>query len=226
LEWAAEIEGFERCSGSRTITDWSKKMKVSDLFSAEMEPPLNDWLSRFASPTDLFAGLHQLFANLSSQNIQGTIEDGASIIGPVHIGIGSIVRTQAIVRGPAIVGSETIVNSHAEIQPGCFLGSKCVIGHSCSIIESMLMNNAVVWPGAFVRNSIIGFGGVVGPGAVLGAVRLESSKRQAPISGELGVMLGDYSAVGANSTLKPGTVLGAGVVLGDGIVEEGLHLSG
>jgi NDP-sugar pyrophosphorylase family protein len=200
-------------------------MRVSDLFSAEMEPPLNEWLRRFASPTDLFAGLHQLFTNLASQNIQGTIEDGASIIGPVHIGVGSIVRTQAIVRGPAIVGSEAIVNSHAEIQPGCFLGSKCVIGHGCSIIESMLMNNAVVGPGAFVRNSVIGFGGVVGPGAILGAVRPEPAKKQLSISRELGAVLGDYSAVGANSTLKPGTLLGSGVILGDGIVAEGLHVS-
>ena len=150
-------------------------MKVSDLFSAEMEPPLNEWLKRFTSPTDLFAGLHQLFTNLSSQNIQGTIEDGASIIGPVHIGVGSIVCTQAVIRAPVIVGSETIVNSHAEIQPGCFVGSLCVIGHGSSVIESMLMNNAVVWPGAFIRNSVIGFGGVVGPGAVLGAQRLQFS---------------------------------------------------
>jgi len=198
-------------------------MKVSDLFSAEMEPPLNEWLKRFTSPTDLFAGLHQLFTNLSSQNIQGTIEDGASIVGPVHIGVGSIVCTQAVIRGPVIVGSETIVNSHTEIRSGCFLGSQCEIGHGCSIIESMLMNNAVVWPGAFIRNSVIGFGGVVGPGAVLGTERLEFSKKRSLISRELGVVLGDYSAVGANSCLKPGTVLGSGVVVGHGVVAEGLY---
>jgi acetyltransferase-like isoleucine patch superfamily enzyme len=63
---------------------------------------------------------------------------------------------------------------------------------------------------------------VVGPGAVLGAVRLESSKKQSLISRELGVVLGDCAAVGANSILKPGAVLGAGVILGDGLVEEGL----
>jgi NDP-sugar pyrophosphorylase family protein len=198
-------------------------MKVSDLFSAEMEPALNDWLRRFSSPTDLFAGLHQLFAKLSAQNIQGTIEDGATIVGPVHIGEGSIVRTQAIIRGPVIVGGETIVNSHTEIEPGCFVGSKCVIGHGCSLIESMLMNNAIVCPGAFIRNSVIGFGGVVGPGAVLGAQRPDVSGKQSAISRELGAMLGDYSAVGANSVLKTGTVLRSGVILGDGMVAEGLY---
>jgi NDP-sugar pyrophosphorylase family protein len=101
-----------------------------------------------------------------------------------------------------------------------------VIGHGSSIVESMLMNNAVVWPGAFIRNSVIGFGGVVGPGAVLGAERLELSKKQSPTSRELEVVLGDYSAVGANSTLKLGTVLGSGAIVGDGIVTEGLYESG
>jgi NDP-sugar pyrophosphorylase family protein len=201
-------------------------MKVSDLFSAEMEPVLNDWLRRFSSPADLFANMHQLFTNLSSQNIQGTIEDGAIITGPVHIGIGSIVRAQTIIRGPVIVGSETTVNSHAEIQPGCFIGSKCVIGHGCSIIESMLMNDTVVLPGAFIRNSVIGFAGVIGPGAVLGPEAPHFSKKQSPISRELAVVLGDYSAVGANSTVKSGTVLRSGVTVGDGVVAEGLYESG
>jgi hypothetical protein len=83
-------------------------MKVSDLFSAEMEPSLNDWLRRFTSPTDLFAGMHQLFTNLSSQNIQGIIEEGATIIGPVHIGIASIVRSQAIIRGQRSWGAKPL----------------------------------------------------------------------------------------------------------------------
>jgi NDP-sugar pyrophosphorylase family protein len=188
-------------------------MKVSDLFSSEMEPALNDWIRQFTSPKDLFAAIHQLYAKLKSDNIQGDIEDGAAIIGPVYLGTGSVVRTQAIIRGPVILGNNTVINSHTEIQPGCFVGSECVVGHGCSIIESMLMNKVVVWPGAFVRNSVIGFGSIVGPGAVLGAekIRLNPSRT----SSELGVVLGDYSAVGANSTLKPGTVVGPRTIIGE-----------
>jgi NDP-sugar pyrophosphorylase family protein len=201
-------------------------MKVTDLFLAEMEPALNDWIWKFTSLTDLFAAIHQLSAKLCSQDIQGFVEDGAAIIGPVHIGVGSVVRSQAIIRGPVVVGSDTVVGSHTEIQAGCFIGSKCVIGHGCSIIESMLMNNAVVWPGAFIRNSVLGFGSVVGPSAVLGAERPQSSKSAPPTSSELGVVLGDYSAVGANSTLKPGTVIGLGTVIGEGVLAAGIYNSG
>src|SRR5262245_37909411 len=144
-------------------------MHVCDLFSEKMEPALDVWIRRFTSPAELFAAIPQLFARLRSQNIEGTVEDGATIVGPVHIGAGSLVQCQAVIRGPAILGTYTVVNSHAEILPLCFIGSNCTIGHGCSLIESMLMNNAVVGHAAFIRNSIIGFGSVVGPCAALGA---------------------------------------------------------
>ena len=48
-----------------------------------------------------------------------------------------------------------------------------MIGHSCSIIQSIVMNNVNICAGAFIRNSVIGTGSVVGPGAALGAVVVE-----------------------------------------------------
>jgi hypothetical protein len=69
-------------------------MKVSDLFSAEMEPGLNDWVRKFDLLGDLFSAMPQLYANLRAQNVQGIIEDGAIIIGAVHIGMGSVVHAQ------------------------------------------------------------------------------------------------------------------------------------
>ena len=198
-------------------------MKVSDLFLEKSEPILNEWIRNFTSPADLFAAMPQLYANLESNNIQGIVEDGAVIVGPVHVGVRSTIHSQAIIRGPVIVGRDTIVNSHAEIQSGCFIGSKCVIGHGCSIINSMVMNTAVIWPGAFISNSVIGFGSVVGPGVVLGSQMPELSKRASRTSSDLGVILGDYSAVGANSTLKAGTIVGRRTIIGEGVLAGGTY---
>ena len=197
-------------------------MKVSELFSAEMEPMLNEWVRKFASLDDLFSAMPQLYSELKSQNIQGVVEDGAQIIGPVHIGAGSVVRGQAIIEGPTIVGNDTVVDSHAKIQGGSFIGSKCVIGHNCSIMQSMVMNKVKVGAGAFIRNSVIGSGSVVGPCAVLGAEEAERPFRLQP-SSRLGVVLGDYAVVGANSTLKPGTVVGPWTIIGEGVVADGTY---
>jgi UDP-N-acetylglucosamine diphosphorylase / glucose-1-phosphate thymidylyltransferase / UDP-N-acetylgalactosamine diphosphorylase / glucosamine-1-phosphate N-acetyltransferase / galactosamine-1-phosphate N-acetyltransferase len=198
-------------------------MNVSELFLEEMEPALNQWIRKFTSPIELFSAIDQLYANINAQNIQGLVEDGAIVVGRVHIGAGSVVHGHAIIRGPVIVGTDTVVNSHTEIQPGCFVGSNCIIGHGCTIVKSMVMNNAVVGPAAFVRNSVIGFGTVVGPGAVLGANKPELLKRASLTSSELGVILGDYSAVGANSTLKPGTVVGSRTIIGEAVLADGTY---
>ena len=199
-------------------------IKVSDLFSAEIEPDLNDWVRKFASLGDLFSAMPQLYANLRAQNIQGIVEDGAVIIGPVHIGMGSLVHGQAIIRGPAIVGNNTVVDSHAEIRAGSFIGSNCVIGHSCSIIESMVMGNVNVCSGAFIRNSVLGFGSVVGPGAALGAEEVERSLGLvSETSSRIGAVLGDYAVVGANSSIKPGTVVGSCTIIGEGVLAGGVY---
>jgi NDP-sugar pyrophosphorylase family protein len=199
-------------------------MKVSDLFSAEMEPVLNEWMRRFTSLDEMFLAIPQLYSKLKSQNVQGTVEDGAAIIGLVHIGMGAVVQTHAIIRGPSIVGRDTVINSHAEIESGSFIGSKCVIGHSCLIIQSMVMNNANICAGAFIRNSVIGCGSVVGPGAALGAVEVgRASRTSSRSSSKLGVVLGDCAVVGANSTIKPGTVIGSRTIVGEGVVANGIY---
>jgi NDP-sugar pyrophosphorylase family protein len=198
-------------------------MRVSDLFSAEMEPDLNQWLMKFFTLNDLFSAMPQLYARLESLNIQGNVEDGALIVGPVHIGTGSVVRGQAIIHGPAIVGNNTVVHSHAEIQAGSFIGSKCVIGHSCSIIKSMVMSNVKISAGAFIRNSVIGFGSVVGPGAALGADEVEQSGSVSHTLSQLGAVLGDHAVVGANSTIRPGAVIGSRTIIGECVLAYGIY---
>lgn len=198
-------------------------MKVSDLFSAELEPVLNEWIKKFTSLDDLFLAMPQLYARLISQSIEGTIEETALLSGPVHISSNAVVRAQAIIHGPSIVGPDTVINSHAEIQSG-FIGSNCVIGHSASIIQSMVMNNTNIGAGAFIRNSVIGFAGVVGPGAAIGAVEAErASTESSQTSPTLGAVLGDYAVVGANSTIKSGTIIGSRTIVGEGVVASGIY---
>ena len=206
-------------------------MKVSDLFSTEVEDVLIDWMRKFTSLEDLFLAMPQLFAKLQFQCVEGTIEDAAVLSGPVHIGRGAVVHAQAIIHGPSIVGPDTVITSHTHIQSGCYVGSKCIIGHGCSIIQSIVMNNTKIGAGAFIRNSLIGSGSIVGPGAALGPVELERALGASPQNSRmlkastLGVALGNYAVVGANSTLKSGTVIGSRTIVGEGVLANGIYES-
>ena len=203
-----------------------REMKVSDLFLEELEPVLNEWMRNFASLDDLFLAMPQLYAKLESLSVDGIIEDGVVLSGAVHIGRGAVVHAQTIIHGPSIIGPDTIIDSHTEIQSGCFIGSKCVIGHSCSIVQSMVMNNTKIGAGAFIRNSMIGSGTVVGPGAALGSIEVErASTPTAHVSSTLGAVIGDCAVVGANSTIKSGTIIGSRTIVGEGVVASGIYES-
>jgi NDP-sugar pyrophosphorylase family protein len=205
-----------------------RNMKVSDLFSADVEPALHEWLRKFTSLDDLFLAMPQLYAGLTSQSIEGTIEETALLSGSVHISRGAVVHAQAIISGPSIVGPDTVINSHTEIRSS-FIGSKCMIGHGTLIIQSMVMNNTNVGAGTFVRNSVIGFGSVVGPGAAIGEVERASAARSltSPTyeASTLGAVLGDYAVVGANSTVKSGTIIGSRTIIGEGVLASGIYQS-
>jgi len=88
------------------------------------------------------------------------------------------------------------------------------------------MNNANICAGAFIRNSVIGTGSIVGPGAALGAVEVEQAPgASSQTASKLGAVLGDYAVVGANSTLKPGTVIGSRTIIGEGVLTKGIYES-
>jgi NDP-sugar pyrophosphorylase family protein len=190
-------------------------MKVSELFSEDMDPPFKEWLKKFNSLDELFDARSQLYARLNSQNIEGSVEEGALIVGPVHLGSGSVVQSQAVIRGPVLIGNDSFIGTHVEIRPGTFIGSGCRIDHGCSIMESILLNSSTIGPSSFIRNSIIGFACSVGPGAIVGAEKPAVSSGSLRRPSELGVTLGDHSAVAANSTVNPGTIVAPWLVIGE-----------
>jgi NDP-sugar pyrophosphorylase family protein len=195
-------------------------MNVSDLFVAQMEPEFTGWLNRFSSPVDLFLSMHELYSKLHSSRVEGVVEEGALIIGPVHVGVGSTVQSQAIIRGPAIIGTDTVIHSHADIQPGSFIGSGCSIKHCCFVSSSVIMNKTAVWPSAFIKNSIIGYGVIIGPGVVLGDDTTQSTRGA---SGIVGAVVGDNVAVGANSTIRAGSVIGRGAIVAEASLVRGIY---
>jgi len=143
-------------------------MKTNLLYDSRLELPLINWLEKHGDVATAMVHIRELSARLTNQVIEGSIADGAHIIGPVHIGDGSSVAPTAVLVGPAIIGADTEVAPHAMICKNSFIGSKCVIGHGAYIENSIILNEVIVHPGAYIRNSIIGVGCVIAPKVVVG----------------------------------------------------------
>ncbi len=181
--------------------------------------------------------MEELLAALPSAEILGRVHPGAHLIGDrIAIGKGSRIAPGAVVEGPVWIGEDVEIRVGAYLRGGCWVGDGCVVG------ANVEMKRAILFPGAhaahlnYVGDSILGHDVNLGAGVILSNFRHDGKSIEIPAgSGErlttakrkLGAILGDGVAVGCNSVLNPGTIVGArtqiytGVQLRSGIYPEG-----
>ncbi len=162
--------------------------------------------------------LEELFAALPSSAIAGRVHPVAQLLGDrIVIGKGSRVAPGAVLEGPLWIGEEVEIRVGAYLRGGCWLGDGCVIG------ANVEMKRAILFPGAhaahlnYVGDSILGHEVNLGAGVILSNFRHDGREIAIPSAAgplptgrrKLGAILGDGVAVGCNSVLNPGTVVGA-----------------
>lgn len=135
---------------------------------------------------DLLALHEQLMADLP-HDIQGTIEPGVQVRGPVRLGEGSVVRSGTVLQGPVHIGRNCEVGPLAVLQPGTCIRnhvrvepftvlSNCIVASNVAIASHCRINGAVVDNGVFVGTGariaggpdiLIGSDAVLEPGATI-----------------------------------------------------------
>jgi bifunctional UDP-N-acetylglucosamine pyrophosphorylase/glucosamine-1-phosphate N-acetyltransferase len=148
--------------------------------------------------------------------INGTLESGVSITGPVYIGSGSVIHTGVEIQGPVYIGENCSVRHGAQIRSGTILGEGCVVGHSAEIKNSLCMSGSKMQSGVFVGDSILGLGARLGSGTILANRRFDQDLVSIRVLDQklamevqfFGALIGDYARLGANVVTAPGTVVG------------------
>lgn len=126
-----------------------------------------------------------------------SIAPSVSIVGPVIIQAGVELRHNAFIRGDVIIGKNSI------------------IGNSCELKNSILFNNVQVPHFNYVGDSILGYKSHLGAGAILSNVRSDKKNININLDGtkfetnlrKFGAIIGDFSEIGCNAVLNPGTIL-------------------
>ena len=126
------------------------------------------------------------------------IADNVSITGPCIIDENAEIRPSAYIRGSAIIGKN------------------CVLGNSCEIKNSIIFNETQIPHFNYVGDSILGYHTHMGAGSITSNLKI--NKKNIIIKNgkenietnlhKMGTMLGDYSEIGCNSVLNPGTIIG------------------
>lgn len=126
------------------------------------------------------------------------------------------VAPTAYLHGPLIIGEGTEVRHCAFIRGTAIVGKNCVVGNSTELKGSILFDNVQCPHYNYIGDSILGYKSHTGAGVITSNLKSDKTLVTVAIGGEkldthrkkFGAIIGDFTEVGCNSVLNPGTVVG------------------
>ena len=129
----------------------------------------------------------------------------------------AIIEKNAILKAPLIIGENCFVGSNACLRNGVFLSENVKIGMGVEVKSSIIFDNSSVAHFNFIGDSIIGSNVNFEAGSITANHFNERKDKEifVKINEEIintkiekfGALVGDFSKIGANAVLTPGTIL-------------------
>ncbi len=126
------------------------------------------------------------------------------------------IYPSAYIAAPCIIDENSEVRHSAFIRGGVIVGKNCVVGNSTEMKNSIIFDNVQIPHFNYVGDSVLGYKSHLGAGAVtsnvksdktLVTIKTDDGKVETGLK-KFGAMVGDFTEVGCNSVLCPGTVIG------------------
>ncbi len=137
------------------------------------------WWKDTGRPEDILEANHLLLETVEPHN-DGTVEEGAQVVGRVRIEKGATVKKGSVIRGPAVIGKDCVIGPDTYVGPYTSIGDGSrLVG--ADIEASIVIGDAVIECRSKIVNSVIG--------------------RAATIKNADGLPKGHRLIVGENSTL-------------------------
>lgn len=114
------------------------------------------WWKDTGRPEDILEANHLILDGIDETN-EGTIEDGATAVGRVRIGKGTVIHGRSVVRGPSVIGSDCRIGPDVYIGPYTSVGDRCVVSKA-EIHDSIVMDDSIVDVESKLVRSMIGKG--------------------------------------------------------------------
>lgn len=191
--------------------------KQGKLSSVEIE----EKLLSLKYPWDLFMIKDMILNDLDMLiDESAEIAKTAIIKGDVYIGKKAKVFDYSIIEGPAYIGEGAVVGSYSQVRGGTILEKNSSIQRYVDIKNSILGENSSIHSG-FVGDSIIGSNVKIGAGFTVANKRLDRKNIKVIVKGEkidaginnLGIFIGDNSAIGINASSMPGSIVDPNVII-------------
>lgn len=192
-------------------------------------------------PGELFTGVERVWEVLpriagflnglepGAFQVLGEVAPGAVLGERVAVGKGTVIEPGAFIKGPAWIGENCQIRHGCYIRENVVVGDGSVLGNSCEFKNCLLFDGAEVPHFNYVGDSVLGHRAHLGAGVILSNVRLDRSTirvqardAKSPDGGheyletglrKFGAIIGDFTEVGCNSVLSPGSVVGRNCLL-------------
>ncbi|MBE6488022.1 MAG: glucose-1-phosphate thymidylyltransferase [Methanosphaera stadtmanae] len=176
-------------------------------------------------PWELLSSNHD-FLEVMEESIEGEIEDGVTIHGPLHLGKNSIIRSGCYIQGPVFIGDDCDIGPNTYLRPYTCLCNDVNVGNAVEIKNSIIMDHTNVNHLSYVGDSVIGVDCNLGAGTNLANLRFDDKHVKVSVKGErvdsglrkLGAIFGDGVKTGINTSFNPGVKIGNGTLINAGCV--------
>ena len=186
-------------------------VRTTDLFDLKHTIAAG-YLAQFEYPWDALSGIKDLI-----RQIGGTLDSGEynQVSPEVWVHKTAKIYPSAYLGAPCIIGPGTEVRHCAFVRGSALVGADCVIGNSVELKNVIIFDNCQVPHYNYVGDSILGFHAHMGAGSITSNIKADKKNIVVPSDPEIptglrkmGAMLGDYTDIGCDSVLNPGTVIG------------------
>jgi len=210
-------------------TDKSKRneVEITDAISKAdgiYGTEVNYWY-HMTYPWDLLTANEEFLKEQVGQ-INGIVEPGATLKGEVYVAEGALVKNGAYVEGPAYIDKNTTVGPNCFIRGSTYLDEWVRVGNGVEIKNSVVHDHTYISHISYVGDSIIGSNCNLGAGTVCANLRFDNNNCFVNVKGvrvdtgrrKLGLIMGDNSQTGINSTINPGKSIGSDCQIGPGVI--------
>ena len=129
----------------------------------------------------------------------------------------AVVETNVTIKGPAMINKNCFIGSGSYLRGGIYLGNNVKIGTNCEVKKSVIFNDSAIAHFNFIGDSIIWSHVNFEAGSITANHYNERLDKDILVkvnqeiintkTSKFGALVGDFSKVGANAVLSPGTIL-------------------
>lgn len=187
---------------------------------------VDDWLD-LTYPWDVLLVTRNLMRSMDT-SVEGTVESGVHVSGPLHLGKGSVVKSGSYIEGPVWVGDNVTLGPNCYIRPYTSIDDGCHVGNGCELKGSVLFREVHVAHLSYVGDSVLCDRVNLGAGSVTANLRLDENNVKMSVNGKrvntglkkLGSVIGSDSKIGVNVSMNPGVKIGPRAMIFPGRVVD------